>query len=222
MPALNVFIDESGDFEFSPKGSRLFVLTAVTTVGTGCNDLLQGYFGLKQSLALRGEGLERFHATNDSVAARIAFFNLIAEHVGHRCLRVDSVIARKNRTNPAIREPEVFYSMMLKYLLRWVFDHHRTSADSLLVWTDLLPKRKKRETFEKAVKTYLTQELRVHAPYQLHHHSSASHPLLQVADYCCWAIARKWRGEDGHHFDKIRSAVASEFDVFVRGATEYY
>ncbi len=222
MPALNVFIDESGDFEFSPKGSRLFVLTAVTTLGTGCEDLLRDFFQLRQRLALDGTGLERFHATNDPVPVRGSFFELIAQHVSHRCLRIDSVIARKNRANPSIREPEIFYSMMLKYLLRWVFHHHRDNTDSLLVWTDLLPKRKKRETFEKAVKTYLANELRVHAPYRLHHHSSASHPLLQVADYCCWAVARKWRGEEGHHFERIRSAVASEFDVFVRGTTEYY
>ncbi len=220
MPALNVFIDESGDFEFSPKGSRLFVLTAVST--SGCEGLLKDYFELKQHLALSGAGLERFHATNDSIATRGAFFDFIAQHVDHRCVRVDSVIARKNRANPVVREPEVFYSMMLKFLLKWIFARHQATADALLVWTDLLPKRKKRETFEKAVKTYLAKELQTHAPYQLHHHSSASHPLLQVADYCCWAVSRKWRGEEGHHFDKIRSAVASEFDVFERGRIEYY
>jgi len=220
VPALNIFIDESGDFEFSSKGSRLFVLTAVTTVG--CADLLHEFFRLKRDLAVEGQGVERFHATDDSIAVRNRFFDLIAAHVDHGCFKVDSVIVRKNRTNPAIRDPETFYAMSLKWLLQWVFNCHTTGIDSVLVWTDLLPRRKKREVFEKTVKTYLVKSLKVHLPYRLHHHSSASDPLLQVADYCCWAIARKWRAEKGHSFERIRPSVVSEFDVFARGTTEYY
>ncbi len=174
MPALNIFIDESGDFEFSPKGSRHFVLTAVTTAG--CADLLHEFFRLKRDLAIEGQGIERFHATDDSIAVRNRFFDLIAAHVGHGCFKVDSVVLRKNRANPAIRDPETFYAMSLKWLLQWVFSRHTEGIDSVLVWTDLLPRRKKREVFEKTVKTYLVNSLKVHLPYRLHHHSSASDP----------------------------------------------
>ncbi len=53
-------------------------------------------------------------------------------------------------------------------------------------------------------------------------HSSTSHPMLQVADYCCWAINRKWKDGDLRSFSKIESVVLTEFDVFRGGKKEYY
>jgi hypothetical protein len=43
-----------------------------------------------------------------------------------------------------------------------------------------------------------------------------------VADYCCWAISRKWKDGDLRSFSKIQRAVLTEFDVFREGGKEYY
>ncbi len=45
---------------------------------------------------------------------------------------------------------------------------------------------------------------------------------LQVADYCCWAVFRKWQRQDMEHYDRIKGALCSEFDIFQRGARHYY
>ena len=49
-----------------------------------------------------------------------------------------------------------------------------------------------------------------------------SEPCLQVADYCCWALARKWEQGDERSYALIQDKIRSEFDVFRSGRTLYY
>jgi hypothetical protein len=49
-----------------------------------------------------------------------------------------------------------------------------------------------------------------------------SDPCLQIADYCTWAIQRKWeRGDDRAHA-LISLKIRSEFDVWRVGEVNYY
>ena len=221
MPPLNIFIDESGNFDFSPNGTRHFLLTAVST--TDCPDLLSGYYQLRHRLAATGLDLEELHATEDRQAVRNQVFDLLTEHVAHGCFSVDAVIAQKNKVNPAIQEETVFYPRLLKILLSWVF-RQRTDGgiDRINVWAARIGTKKKRASFERAIRSYLGKELQSGLPYDIFIHSSASHPMLQVADYCCWAINRKWKDGEVRHYSRIQRAVLTEFDVFRAGRTEYY
>jgi hypothetical protein len=49
-----------------------------------------------------------------------------------------------------------------------------------------------------------------------------SDPCLQVADYCTWAIQRKWEREDLRSYALIASKIRSEYDVWQRGQVRYY
>ena len=49
-----------------------------------------------------------------------------------------------------------------------------------------------------------------------------SDPCLQIADYCTWAIQRKWEGNDPRSHVLIADKIRSEFDVWQRGTTYYY
>lgn len=54
MPPLHVFIDESGDFVFSPQGTKYFLLSAVSTMD--CRDLYADYWSYsKIARAVRTE-----------------------------------------------------------------------------------------------------------------------------------------------------------------------
>ena len=39
---------------------------------------------------------------------------------------------------------------------------------------------------------------------------------LQIADYCSWAMQRKWEGGDTRSYALIQGKVKSEFDIFRR------
>lgn len=44
----------------------------------------------------------------------------------------------------------------------------------------------------------------------------------QIADYCSWAIQRKWESGDQRSYDLIRDKIRSEFDAFSTGSMYYY
>jgi hypothetical protein len=50
-------------------------------------------------------------------------------------------------------------------------------------------------------------------------------PCLQVADYCAWAIFRKWESKDRwdiRSFDLIKDRITSEYDLFKPGKDYFY
>ncbi len=56
--------------------------------------------------------------------------------------------------------------------------------------------RRDAERAEKGVKTTLAAMLPVEVSYRVLHHASKSNMDLQIADYCAWAIYRKWAGPE--------------------------
>lgn len=61
-----------------------------------------------------------------------------------------------------------------------------------------------------------------HIRYKTACWDASSDGCLQVADYCGWAIQRKWEAGDPGPYSRIASKIYSEYDLFGRGSTEYY
>ena len=53
--------------------------------------------------------------------------------------------------------------------------------------------------------------------YHVLHHASKSNLDLQIADYCTWAVYRKWNRQDARSFQRIKAAVRREWDVLQAG-----
>jgi len=213
-----VFLDEAGNFDFSPNGTRYLVFTSVSV--TRPLQLCAELHSLKFDLVEEGWEVEYFHASEDKQDVRDRVFAVISEHLG--AMRVDSLIVEKAKTGPALRPLARFYPRMLGYLLRYVLNGHDLMRFSkVVVYTDALPVRKKRQAVEKATKRQLAEMLPASARYVVLHHASMSNPYLQVADYVNWAIYRKWDRGDTRSYDLVRQAIRSEFDIF-RGGTRYY
>ena len=66
LPSLFIFLDESGNFDFSPKGTRHFVLTALST--TDPEEMAPALYRLKHELVLAGQDIEYFHAVDVKMA----------------------------------------------------------------------------------------------------------------------------------------------------------
>ena len=214
-----IFLDESGNLDFNSSGTRYFVLTSVSMMRPfQINGALDEYkydcieYGLEQRY---------FHCAEDNSHVRGRVFEIIGSHLEN--MEIHSLIVEKNKTNPVLRVETRFYPRMLGYLLQYVLkSRFHQNADEVVIITDTLPLKRQRRAVEKAVKSSLSNMLPVSSRYRVVHHESRSHQGLQVADYCCWAIFRKWeRGEDAH-YSTITSAVRSEFDIFCTGTTYYY
>ena len=87
----------------------------------------------------------------------------------------------------------------------------------VFVITDTIPVNRKRRAIERGIQGALATMLPSGMKYRMLHHNSRSHYGLQVADYCCWAIHRKWQTGESGWFDHIKPAVRSESDIFREG-----
>ena len=216
---LYVFLDEAGNFDFSPKGTPYFLIGAITKERPflACHDLNE----LKYDLVEKGIGIEYFHAAEDQQNTRNEVFAIIKKNLFD--VRYDSVIVEKRKTGPALQAPQKFYPKMLGYLLRHILECHTLAKyKEVIVFTDDIPISKKKKAVEKAIKETLSEMLPKSARYRIYHHASKSNFDLQVADYFNWAIYRKWTRNDLRSFNVIQTVVKSEFDIFKTGTTHYY
>ena len=217
--SLYIFLDEGGNLDFSTNGTKYFTVSAITK--TRPFSLDQALLSLKYDLMEEGLPLDRFHASEDKQAVRNRVFAAISKHLSE--FRIDSLIVEKRKTQLQLQEQAKFYSAMLGYLLRHVFkEAHGEQYQQIIVQTDTLPVKKKREAFEKAIKTTLASMLPDTATYRVLHHESRSSIGLQAADYCNWAIYKKWTDGDERSYALIKAGIKSEFDIFKTGTDYYY
>ena len=108
-----IFLDEGGNFDFSPKGTQYFTLTSfLQTRPFILNERIEN---LKFDLIESRKDIEYFHASEDRQIVRNLFYSNLKDHI--KDFTIDSLIIEKRKTNPAIREEAKFYPKMLGYLL---------------------------------------------------------------------------------------------------------
>jgi hypothetical protein len=214
-----VFLDEGGNLDFSRSGTRFFTISSVTrTRPFGGHARLAE---LKYELIESGIDIEYFHASEDRQAVRDKVFAVIHDELDS--LRIDSLVVEKRKTPPDVRQEEHFYPQMVGLLLRHVLGHMPDASYSeIVVLTDALPLERRRRAMEKAVKEALALRLPRDMRYRVLHHASKSNLELQVADYCNWAVFRKWERGDLRSYAVVSQAVLSETDVYHGDETAYY
>jgi hypothetical protein len=217
-----VFLDEGGNFDFSLKGTKILMATAVVSTRPFAWD--EPLLAVKYNLLESAASTEYFHATEDKQHVRNQVFDCLESSTSN--FEIHSVLIEKRKTHPKLQELEALYPIMLGWLLTYIFNRLSKSgakADSqVIVITDRIPHQKKRAAAEKAIKEHLSIILPKSLKYQLCHHDSKSCLGLQVADYCNWAIYRKWNDSDERSYSKIQKSVKSEFDVFSAGREYFY
>ena len=202
-----IFLDESGNFDFSVNGTRYLVLTSVSARRPfNWSRPIEDYkydcieYGLEQ---------EYFHCVVDNKHVRRKVFDIVDNHLD--AVHIDSLVIEKRKVSLELQEVSRFYPEMLSRLLGLVLPQELDKGvDKIIVITDTLPVKKKKRAVEKGVQITLAKTLPPDVSYDMLHHESRSHYGLQVADYCCWAIARKLQKGETEYYDRIASAVRSE------------
>ena len=211
---LYIFLDEAGNLDFSRNGSRYFVLGGITKERPfhAYKELTE----FKYDQVERGTALEYFHASENAQAVRNGMFDIIEKNLAG--VAVDAVIVEKQKVEAVLREEEQFFPKVLGTLLREILKHYPLAEFAeVIVFTDSLPVSRKRGAVEKGVKMTLAAMLPPAVPYRVLHHASKSNMDLQIADYCTWAIYRKWNGQDTRSFRRVQAAVRTEWDVLQAG-----
>lgn len=228
---LYLFIDESGNFDFSPKGTKYFVLTGFATFDpiVKRGDLVK----LRYKLLSDGIDQEYFHATEDKQLVRDEVYSFLSTI--NETYEVHSVIARKNKTNPSLYKESYMkgnrlieritglglYKKLCECLLRYVFKGKTGKVDKIIIVLGSLFVGDKKKTLLQTLKHFLKTNFEG-IPFEIYSHQTCADLNCQLADYCCWAVAvRADRGEK-RPYEVIKEQVKSIFDIFKNGDREYY
>ena len=200
---LYIFFDEAGNLDFSPNGSKYFVLGGITKERpfNAYKELTE----FKYDQVERGTALEYFHASENAQAVRNGVFNILEKNLAG--VTVDAIIVEKHKVAAPLRAEEQFIPKVLGTLLREILKNYPLAEfTEVIVFTDSLPVQRKRGAVEKGVKMPLAAMLPATVRYRVLHHASKSKLDLQIADYCTWAIYRKWNGSDDRSFKRVPTA----------------
>lgn len=218
MTRLYVFADEAGCFEFSKKNnvSKYFILCSVCL--DSC-DVGPAMLDLRRDMGWRRLPLgDCFHASTDQQAVRDEVFKLICKFP----FQVHATIMEKSKAQPQVRKSKPrFYQYGWYYHFKYATPKFLKKDTELLVTTASLGTKKERASFTGAVDDVIKQTVRTNK-YVTMFTAAQSDPCIQVADYCAWAIQRKWERQDERSYALIKDRITYEYDLWKTGTTHYY
>lgn len=201
-----LFADEAGNFDFSPNGSKYFVVTAISMDSFESGIAMMN---LRHRLAHETTELfhDGFHASEDRQSVRDEVFKLLEQQK----FSVDAVVLEKAKAFKHLKENENrFYKTAWYLLFKYVAKKSFPSGEKGLVIAGSLGTKKKQKDFQHSISDVVGQysdtRLVKAAAW-----SAASHPCLQIADYCCWAIQRRYEKNDDRSFVLIEKKIDTCF-----------
>ncbi len=213
-----LYADGSGNFDFSLNdgASRYFMLT---TVSLNSHAIVADLLDLRRELAWEGVDLPQgFHAVNNKRSVRARVFEILSKHD----FRVDATILEKRKVDPIIRQTDpIFYGFV------WYNNLKHTARDTVLPQSELLVTasaigtNQMKANFGWAVQA-VNREVMPESTIKATMWPAATDICLQVADYCSWAVQRKWERDDSHAYAIIEDKIGSENDIFGSRTTLYY
>lgn len=224
VPTLHLHLDETGDWKFTPKSpSKYLILTLAWTYNP--QPLATDLTNLRFSVVKAGTSLECFHATEDRQVVRDQVVGTMTKHTDWAFA---AVVMEKRKVNPVLYEPDRFYPKFASPLLRFVLRgrSYRPDTNRVLVYADTLPMNTnaKREGVLKALKETCAQTLPSGVEHHVYSYRSHSNKWLQVADYCCWGMRKKWEANNTRTYDQLSPRLAKPELVITDGGdgTTYY
>jgi len=180
MRSLFVFLDESGNFDFSPSGTSHFVMTAaITEDPLKSSAALQS---LKYHFLEQGSDIEWFHAAPDRQAVRDQVFTAISALNG---IRYHHIHIEKRKASATVQTASAIYALCGETLLRGILrDSIPEDVDQVIIIFDKALTRKDQEAFLKSVKPSLKSS---GISYQIYFHRTMTDFNGQIADYGAWA-----------------------------------
>ncbi len=210
---LYIFVDEAGDFDFSSKGSKHYMFTFLAKRRPfNLHEYIANY---RYSLLERNLDpfvekkldIEAFHACEDNSYVKNELFNIISTF-NEDSVKAYSYVLEKPKVLPEKRnEKDRFYIDNLSFAIQKLLDELQIDKNFIII-TDRLPvqsnKKKQIGALKKGIKEYLkSKNLDKQLRYDIFHHCSASSANLQITDYICWAIFRKFERNDDSYYKRI-------------------
>jgi uncharacterized protein DUF3800 len=203
---LYLFFDEAGDLDFGAYGSRYFLCGVLVTYDPW--PLMQVLTDLREEVFRGGFIPRAFHAAEDRQAVRDRVFE---EIVGVGGFEAHITVTEKGLVPPSHRDASTFYTFMADFTLRMALQRY-PSDEPILVITDELPLKSKRDAIVKGFQASLASILAGRV-FRIEHHSSGSQQCLQVIDYIAWSVFRRWERGDSRSHSLVKDYIVRESGV---------
>ncbi|MGI8483676.1 MAG: hypothetical protein ACR2OU_05385 [Thermomicrobiales bacterium] len=161
---------------------------------------------------------DAFHATTGKQAVRDRVFDLIAQFD----IRVDATIFEKRKTVPTHQKDLPLYELAWYQHASKVIPQICDKSEELLVVAASIKTKKEQIGVAASIRDVINQCGRSETSTTVSHWPANTDPCLQVADYCCWAIQRKWELNDDRSHLLIQHLIRREYDMWKDGRTYYY
>lgn len=211
MRTIFLYLDEAGNFDFSEKGSRYYILTCVA--------MRRPFHHVAPLSSIKYDLIEQhripkhltnyfeFHASEDPQSTRDLVFNCIGRYLDRFAIYCG--VFEKSRIPLDSRDPHYLYASMFRWLIEQIAVQYPKEINRIVVVTDTIPVKKRSGALRQTLKSNLNDIIvPMGMEYELYHHSSESDCNLQIADYCCWAVQRKWERDDDRSYRLIEQAIA--------------
>ena len=130
----------------------------------------------------------------------------------------------KSKAQPQVRKTRPrFYQFAWYYHFKFGTRDQFGKDNEALITAASLGVKKEKIAFCNAIDDVMRQTMQVQ-DWKTDFMPCAVDPCLQAADYCAWAIQRKWEsgGKDCKSFDLIKDRITYEFDLWEKGENHFY
>ncbi len=136
--------------------------------------------------------------------------------------RIDCTLLEKSKAQPHTRIDEpTFYKYAWFYHFKAVGPQVCDQGKKTLITAASIGDKKKRAAFKGAVNN-VVQQIVPREQWEMSFIESSQDPCLWVADYCAWAVQRKWEMGEDHFYSKVKNKIATEFDLWRVGTKHFY
>ncbi|KAA0689474.1 hypothetical protein DTW90_31810 [Neorhizobium sp. P12A] len=137
-------------------------------------------------------------------------------------LRFRLPLCEKSKAQPQVRRDKArFYQYAWFYNFKFAIARHIPADTDLLVTAASLGTKKEKLSFTNCLSDVMGQTITT-GRWAVDFRPSVADCSLQMADYCAWAIQRKWERNDTRSYDMIKDRITYEYDLWRRGAVHHY
>lgn len=203
---LYLYMDESGNFDFTSNGTKYFIMTCVVCRRpfTACHELMEAKYDCFE----KGIDLKEFHAAEDNEDTRKTVYAIVENAKSQ--YSVYSIYIDKDGLTDDMKDPGRLYYQVFEWIIEKVFETEvDDSVKKVIAVTDDLPQAAKKRQVSKPLKQLLKRKSKTTGiETWLKHYPSESDFNLQIADYVCWAFMRLKSKQLDWPFKKIKSMFA--------------
>jgi len=195
---LFIFVDESGNFDFSPTGTENLVLTAVMCFRPMKSAATM--LNLKYVRYSNGLNSPQFHASHDRAATRVDVFKVIATI---RSIKSFTAVIRKaDFIGRSITPAEVYHSFGVE-----LAEHLGAiiRRQKIVIVFDKALNSKEEDALRSSLKSHFSAH---DTDYLIYFHNVSKDANAQIADYIAWANFGFYERGNTHWIGKLPKRLA--------------